>query len=416
MQIVLLDEVRFDSFAISHPNHNFYQTSNYGKFMTKHGYNSYYLGLVDDSGNIKAATLMIVKNEKNNKRKMGYAPRGFLIDWNDDNLVNEFTSKLKEFLSKRSFTYLKVDPLVIYKEHNMDGSEKIDGKNNSSFIQKLQSLGYIHMGYNNGMETNKPRWNALTVLDNNIISLYNSISKEARKKISESAKMGNKVYKGNANDINLLFSVINRTTPPLEYYLDYYQFFGQNNGFEVYFTKLEPVSYVNSSKTLYEQEEQRNSELNIQMQDWNNPNKEMIINEKLKSDELLSKYKKNMLEAINLFQKYPSGLVIAGVAIIKYGKTVTFFASGVNDNFKNQHPEYLLRWQLIQEFAKQGYQVVDFGGMMGEFNNEYSNLLKRELSNHIIEYVGEFDLVINKKAYYTGSKLNPILNWLNTPI
>lgn len=416
MQIVLLDEVRFDSFAISHPNHNFYQTSNYGKFMTKHGYNSYYLGLVDDSGNIKAATLMIVKNEKNNKRKMGYAPRGFLIDWNDDNLVNEFTSKLKEFLSKRSFTYLKVDPLVIYKEHKMDGSEKIDGKNNSSFIQKLQSLGYIHMGYNNGMETNKPRWNALTVLDNNIISLYNSISKEARKKISESAKMGNKVYKGNANDINLLFSVINRTTPPLEYYLDYYQFFGQNNGFEVYFTKLEPVSYVNSSKTLYEQEEQRNSELNIQMQDWNNPNKEMIINEKLKSDELLSKYKKNMLEAINLFQKYPSGLVIAGVAIIKYGKTVTFFASGVNDNFKNQHPEYLLRWQLIQEFAKQGYQVVDFGGMMGEFNNEYSNLLKRELSNHIIEYVGEFDLVINKKAYYTGSKLNPILNWLNTPI
>lgn len=416
MQIVLLDEVRFDSFAISHPNHNFYQTSNYGKFMTKHGYNSYYLGLVDDSGNIKAATLMIVKNEKNNKRKMGYAPRGFLIDWNDDNLVNEFTSKLKEFLSKRSFTYLKVDPLVIYKEHNMDGSEKIDGKNNSSFIQKLQSLGYIHMGYNNGMETNKPRWNALTVLDNNIISLYNSISKEARKKISESAKMGNKVYKGNANDINLLFSIINKTTPPLEYYLDYYQFFGQNNGFEVYFTKLEPVSYVNSSKTLYEQEEQRNSELNIQMQDWNNPNKEMIINEKLKSDELLSKYKKNMLEAINLFQKYPSGLVIAGVAIIKYGKTVTFFASGVNDNFKNQHPEYLLRWQLIQEFAKQGYQVVDFGGMMGEFNNEYSNLLKRELSNHIIEYVGEFDLVINKKAYYTGSKLNPILNWLNTPI
>ena len=416
MQIVLLDEVRFDSFAISHPNHNFYQTSNYGKFMTKHGYNSYYLGLVDDSGNIKAATLMIVKNEKNNKRKMGYAPRGFLIDWNDDNLVNEFTSKLKEFLSKRSFTYLKVDPLVIYKEHNMDGSEKIDGKNNSSFIQKQQSLGYIHMGYNNGMETNKPRWNALTVLDNNIISLYNSISKEARKKISESAKMGNKVYKGNANDINLLFSIINKTTPPLEYYLDYYQFFGQNNGFEVYFTKLEPVSYVNSSKTLYEQEEQRNSELNIQMQDWNNPNKEMIINEKLKSDELLSKYKKNMLEAINLFQKYPSGLVIAGVAIIKYGKTVTFFASGVNDNFKNQHPEYLLRWQLIQEFAKQGYQVVDFGGMMGEFNNEYSNLLKRELSNHIIEYVGEFDLVINKKAYYTGSKLNPILNWLNTPI
>lgn len=416
MQIILLDEVRFDSFAISHPNYNFYQTSNYGRFMAKHGYNSYYLGLVDDIGEIKAATLMIVKNEKNNKRKMGYAPRGFLIDWNNDELVNEFTNKLKDFLSKRSFTYLKVDPLITYKEHNMDGSEKTSELTNTGFVQKLQSLGYIHMGYNNGLEASKPRWNTLTILNDNIITLYNSISKEARDKIKESARMGNKVYKGNLNDINLLFSIINKTNPPLEYYLDYYQFFSQNNGFEVYFTKLEPVSYVNSSKTLYEQEEQRNNELNNQIQDWNNPNKEMLINEKLKSDELLSKYKKNMLEAIKLFQQYPSGLVIAGVAIIKYGKTITFFASGMNDKFKDQNPEYLLRWQLMQEFAKQGYEIIDFGGMPGEFNNNYDNLIKREMSNKIVEYVGEFDLVINKKSYYTGSKLNPILNWLNTPI
>ena len=416
MQIVLLDEFRFDSFAMNHPNYNFYQSSNYGRFMTKHGYNAYYLGLVDDMGNIKAATLMIVKNEKNNKRKMGYAPRGFLIDWNNDALVSEFTNALKDFLSKRSFTYLKVDPQVVYNEHNIDGSEKIDGYNNGSFVQKLQSLGYIHMGYNKGMEASKPRWNAITVLDNNIINLYNSISKEAREKIMESSKLGNKVYKGGMNDISLLYSVINKQNPPLEYYLDYYQFFGQNNGFEVYFTKLEPVSYVNSSKTLYEKEEQRNNELNNQMQDWNNPNKEMIMNEKLKSDELVSKYKKNMLEAINLFQQYPSGLITAGVAVIKYGKTVTFFASGVNEKFKDQYPEYLLRWQLMQEFAKQGYQIIDFNGITGEFKDEYNSLIKRELSNHIVEYVGEFDLVINKKSYYTGSKLNPILNWLNTPI
>ena len=98
MQIVLLDEFRFDSFAMNHPNYNFYQSSNYGRFMTKHGYNAYYLGLVDDMGNIKAATLMIVKNEKNNKRKMGYAPRGFLIDWNNDALVSEFTNAIKDYI------------------------------------------------------------------------------------------------------------------------------------------------------------------------------------------------------------------------------------------------------------------------------------------------------------------------------
>lgn len=417
MQIILLDEIRFDNFAINHPYYNFYQSSNYGKFMTKHGYNSYYLGLADDIGEIKAATLMIVKNEKSSKRKMGYAPRGFLIDWNNDDLVKEFTEKLKEFLANRNFTYLKVDPLITLKEHNINGEVKQNAIDNTSFVNKLQSIGYIHLGYNNGMEALKPRWNAIMKLNNNITLLYNSISKEARSKITEASKMGNRVYKGGLNDISLLYNLINKSTPPLEYYLDYYQFFSQNNGFEVYFTKLEPVSYVNSSKNLYEKEEQRNNELNMQIQDFNNPNKEFVINEKLKSDELLSKYKKNMLEASSLFQKYPSGLVISGVAVIKYGKKITFLASGVNENFKNIYPEYLLKWQLASEFARNGYDIVDLGSLTGDFNNNsYLSTLNKELSNSIVEYVGEFDLVINKKSYYTGSKLNPILNWLNTPI
>ena len=414
MQIILLDELKFDAFAINHLNYNFYQSSNYGKFMSKHGYNSYYLGLSDDIGNIKAATLIIVKNDKSEKRKMGYAPRGFLIDWSDSELVREFTTKIKEFLAKRSFTYLKVDPMIVYKEYNSDGSLKYS--NSDDFVKKMQSLVYTHMGYNNGMEASKPRWNSIIKLDPNIISLYNSLSKEARNKIKKAAGNGFKVYKGSNTDISLFYNVLNRKNPPLEYYMDLYQFFNVNNGFEIYFVKLEPVSYVNSSKKMYEEEEQRNSNLNMQMQDFNNPNKDAIINEKLKSDEMLATYKKNMLEAINLFQKYPSGIIIATLAVIKYGKKVTFFVGASDEDHKNDYPDYLLRWQLAEYFSRGGYESIDYNGMMGMSNTDYDTTLKKELTNSVVEYVGEFDLVINKKTYYTGSKLNPILNWLNTPI
>ena len=416
MQVVLLDDVRFDEYAVNHPNYSFYQSSNYGKFMSKHGYNSYYLGLVNEMNEIKAATLMIDKNDQENKRKMGYCPRGFLIDWNDEFLVNEFTNKLKDFLSKRNFTYLKVDPKIVYKEHELDGLEKINGENNLEFVKKLQKLGYIHMGYNNGMEASKPRWDSLMVLDNNITNLFNTLPKDARSKIKEAADSGCRVYKGTSNDVNILYDTIGKQVPPAEYYLDFYEFFGQNNGFEIYFTKLEPVNFVNSSKKAFEMEEQRNNELNMLMQDWNNPNKANIINEKLKSDEILAKHKKNMVEAIQLFQKYPNGLVTAACAVVKYGKTVTFFANGVKEEYKSTYPEYLLHWQLIEYFAKQGYEVTEFNGIIGEFSEEQNNTIRREISNKIVEYVGEFDLVINKKAYYTGSKVNPIISWLNTPI
>lgn len=416
MQIVLLDETRFDTFASNHPNKNFYQSINYGKMMSKQGHNAYYLGLVDDLNEIKAATLLIVKNNKNDRRKMGYAPRGFLINWNDFDLVKEFTEELKNFLLKRSFTYIKIDPSIIYKEYDYNGNEKINNENNTSFVSKMQSLGYIHLGYNDNLEASKPRWNSLIALDNNIISLYNSISKNARKKIKDASIQGIKVYKGTINDIHILCNMLKNKNINQDYFYDYYQFFNQNSNFEIYFAKIEPVTFVNSSKNSYEKEERRNQDLNDMIQNFSTQNNEKIINEKIKSDNLIAKYKKNMQDAISLFQKHPNGIIIGGAAILKYGNTITFISSDLNNEFENYYPNYLLKWHLIQEFAQQGYKIVDFNGIIKDYKSNNNYLENVELSNKIVEYVGEFDLVINKKSYYTGSKLTPILNWLNTPI
>lgn len=419
MQIVLLDETRFDSFALNHPNQNYYQSSQYGRFVSKHGYNSYYLGMIDNTNEIKAATLIIVKNDKNNsKRKMGYAPRGFLIDWNNNELVEEFTNSIKDFLQKRGFTYLKLDPLVIYKEHSLIENEPTNNTimGQSEFVSKLQDLGYIHLGYNNGNETNKLRWEASCVLNKNLVSLYNSLIPDARKKIVNSNNFGCKVYKGTSNDISLLYDLIKSPKPDLEYFLDYYHFFNTNQNFEIYFSKLEPATSVNSTKAAYEKELSKNDLYNKQIQDFTNPNREALINQKMESDENLAKYKNNMLDASKLFQEYPSGVIVAATAIIKQGKQIYVVANGVNDKFKDKNPEYIMYWHIFQEYAMQGYEIFNFNGITGNYKNEEKYKYKAELSNRIVEYVGEFDLVINKKGYYTGSKLNPLINWLNAPI
>ena len=411
MQMVLLDENKFDEFAYNHPNKNFYQTSSYGKMMSKQGHNSYYLGLVDDFNNVKAATLLIVKNETSDKRKMGYAPRGFLIDWNDTELVQEFTESLKSFLLKRNFTYVKVDPLIIYKEYNVD-LEVIN--EHSSFVSKLQNLGYVHLGYNDGQETNNLRWNSIVKLSRNSNELYSSLSIDGRRKIVEANYNGNRVYKGNKNDFNMLFQMKTSKSITLDYLLDYYQFF--SNNIEVYFTKFEPVYFVNKSKSLYEKEEIKNQELNNMLQTGGSNNVDAIINQKLESDKLLNRYKADMQNAIASFQKYPSGIITSGIVVMKYDKTITVISSAVSDLVNDNISSYLLKWQLIQKYANEGYEIFDFNGMVKDYKKSSKYIENVELSNTIVEYVGEFDLVINKKSYYTGSKLNPIINWLNTPI
>ena len=411
MQMVLLDENKFDEFAYNHPNKNFYQTSSYGKMMSKQGHNSYYLGLVDDFNNVKAATLLIVKNETSDKRKMGYAPRGFLIDWNDTELVQEFTESLKSFLLKRNFTYVKVDPLIIYKEYNSNLEETNE---HSSFVSKLQNLGYVHLGYNDGQETNNLRWNSIVKLNRNSNELYNSLSIEGRKKIIEANKNGKRVYKGSKNDFYMLFQMKTSKSITLDYLLDYYQFF--SNNIEVYFTKFEPAHFVNKSKSLYEKEEIKNQELNNMLQTGGSNNVDAIINQKLESDKLLNKYKADMQNAIASFQKYPSGIITSGIVSMKYDKTITVISSAVSDLVENNISSYLLKWQLMQKYANEGYEIFDFNGMVKDYKKSSKYIENVELSNTIVEYVGEFDLVINKKSYYTGSKLNPIINWLNTPI
>ena len=414
MQIILLEENRFDEYAINHPNYNIYQSSNYGRLMTKKGYNAYYLRLVDDSNKILAATLMIVKNDKEaTKRKMGYAPRGFLIDWNDENLVKDFTEKIKEFLSNRGFTYLKLDPQVIYKSYDNKGNEKSNLNQNNYFVSQLQNFGYIHMGFNKGKETNKSRYNSIIKLSENPVYTYNELSKEARGKIQEASKNGCKVYKGTNNDIGLLSELINDISK--EDMLDYYQFFNSNNTFEIYFTKLEPVSFVNSSKKMFEEEEYKNAELTRAMQDFNVPNKEEIVNQKMESDEKLASYKKNMMNAIALFQKFPSGIVISALIAIKNKQNALFLSEGSLNDYKHLYPDYLLKWQVAQEYSNQGLKIVDCNEIDSNLTSN-SYIEKKEMATELVEYVGEFDLVINKRGYYTGSKLNPIISWLNTPI
>ena len=108
MEIRQLTTEEFDSFAKNYPYKNFYQTAEYGTLMDRHAFNDYYLGLIDDSNNLVAATLILV-NRVVIGYKWGYCPRGYLIDYkNEEQLVaylkyeNVFFTLLIASLSKGS--------------------------------------------------------------------------------------------------------------------------------------------------------------------------------------------------------------------------------------------------------------------------------------------------------------------------
>ena len=89
MYIKELTNAEFNLFTDSYPYFSIYQTSEYGFIMNTQNYTSLFLGLIDDNKKVVAASLILI--EKEGMFKYAYAPKGFLIDYNNKELVKEFT-------------------------------------------------------------------------------------------------------------------------------------------------------------------------------------------------------------------------------------------------------------------------------------------------------------------------------------
>ena len=101
--IIELSKRDFDEYAFKHPYRTFYQTSQYGMLMSKHGFRPIFIGY--DDGGLKAAAMILVKEQLN--FKIGYCPRGYLVDFNNYKLVEDFTFALKSYLSKKGIISIR---------------------------------------------------------------------------------------------------------------------------------------------------------------------------------------------------------------------------------------------------------------------------------------------------------------------
>lgn len=66
--------------------------------------------------------------------------------------------------------------------------------------------------------------------------------------------------------------------------------------------------------------------------------------------------------------------------------------------------QYKIQFTMIEETKKRGLDIYDFGGISGIFVSDTPNYgvyeFKRGFGGYVIEYIGEFDLIINHFYYY----------------
>lgn len=413
LKIVFLKQNEFEDFESKHELKNFYQTISYGHLMTKFGFQENYIGFVEGDTLIGAS--LILSRPIFMGFKYGYAPHGLLLNYTSNEYLEQIAKKLKSFLLKQGFLILKIDPLIIKSIRDKDGNIISENVNIQPIMDLLKKLDFSHCGFNNYLESVKPRWHAILPIENLTTNqLFYNMEKQVRNKLRKSIKFGIEIYKGTSTDIEKMYSFIKeKGNYSLKYYEEFQKTF--NDNFEIYFARLNTNIYVLNSTKLYDKESEINDYLSNIIQNEGSKGKDMrnILNKKMESDRVLASYKRHLIKSTKLLKDYPDGLIIGGSIIIKYADTITFLIDGYNKDFSNLSPNYLSKWYIIEKYSHTGIKYFDLNAISGDFknkDNKYKGLNESKMGFNSIgyEYIGEFNLIVNKPIYalYRGTKDN----------
>lgn len=384
----------FTNFQKNHPLSNFYQTINYGLLMAEHGYDYDLVGLVDDNNNVVAASLILIKSI-GIKSNYGYAPRGFLVDYENKYILDTFTQKLKEYYYKKNTIFIKLNPFITIGE--IDNSTYETTYNSKrDIIYNLAQFGYKKLKDNLYFESQLPRFNA--IVDLNTISSQ-KYSKNTKNKIKKGIRKGLKFAKYPKEYLNDFYKFVeNKNSNDEFFYKDFYTCFSKEDNVDLFLVSIDYYEFLQNSQYVYNEELEINNKLNSKLA---NAKSDKIINAKMTSDRTLLSYKNDIMEATKGMSDNKEGF-IAGAIVVKHNDTATVIASGYDINYKRFSPNYFLHYSIIK-YYNDNYKYLDLNGIVGDFKNEnpYSGLNRFKLgfNPNIYEYLGEFDLIIEPKTY-----------------
>ena len=288
MQIKELTIQVFELFVQNSPLKNYMQSVEYARLMGENHYNYDYIGLVDEKNTVLAASL-ILKRRISFNMFYGYAPKGFLINYYDENLVRTFIEKLKEYYQKNNIIFIKVNPEIVVGEINPKNHEFRESAN-MQLKNNFEKYGFLKLKDNLYFESIVPRFNAYVDLKNSKFSDY---SKTNRNKVRNSLRKGLYLTKGTYEDIEEFYKLLDNDKS-IGYYKSLYNLFNKDDRIDLLLVKVDFEQFIKNSQVLYEEELNRNGLLNEILHRSHN---KADLNSKMASDSRLCTIKNEIISA-----------------------------------------------------------------------------------------------------------------------
>lgn len=413
MKLIELEEKKFDHYVKNHKQKShFLQSSAWGKFSYKtRCLKPFYLGLIDENKNLVGATLLLKKSLPF-KFCYFYAPRGFVIDFEDENLIKHMTNEVVKFVKKHHAIFVKIDPDIIYRKENYLGEEQKLDYDSNKIIKKLKEAGFRHLGFTKNFETTQPRYTFRIDLNQSMNEIEDHFSKTTKQRINKAEKLGTEVVIGDEKDIHEFYHLMLLTearkdfvSHTEEYYQNLYETFNEENKATLFLGK------VNLEKVI-EEGKKRLKKIISEIESM--PTENLSKSAKTKLAEL-TKQKEKEKEEIEKYKvakdKYGKEITLNAHWIMEYGDKAWVLYAGNHNILTETYANYHTYYEHIKYCKERGLKIYDQFGTIGDLSKDNPRLglheFKKKFGGDYVEFIGEFDYVVNPIMYIIFTKLVP---------
>lgn len=389
-----------DYFVKQHPNGDLLQLTKWAESKQLTGWYSKRIAVGRDN-EVAGVGQLLFKPVPKLPFTLCYVSRGFVCDYNDKEVVNALTSFAVEVARAERAYAIKIDP-------------DVEVKAAGDLIEYMQSLGYRHKGFEDGLSKRyiQPRMTMITDIDQEDEPLIQSFEKNNRSRVKLSQKKGTEAYIAGREDLKTFAALMKETgerdgflTRDVSYFENIYDALHPDGDAELFLVKLVPSHVMPKIQEEYNMLEAKKQKLEQKKDQKKAQNqlKDIALQQ--------TKLSKQLTELKQLNEAHPEGKILSG-ALLTFSGYKSYYLYGASSNeYRDYLPNHNMQISMMRYARSRGAKSYDFGGTDNNppKGSEHFGLwqFKKAWGTRLSEKVGEFDYVLNQPVYQLIEQVKP---------
>lgn len=412
MKIQNISEKEYNNFALENKQDHFLHSIEWGNTRKKINWDYEVIGFYKDDS-LKAAAIVMFKKFPYVNKYYAYTSRGFIANYEDKELLDSFTNELRKYLKQKNVVSFTIDPDITLNILDDEYQVVETFESSKRIMDNLSSVGYEHQGFLNNFEGIQPRHTfRIDIANLSKEDLLKKMHRSTRYSINLVSKSDlNVEYKTKDNldeFMKLMEETTNRdgfTSRDISYYQNIMDEFGDD--IKLIFVSIEPAKVLKAHE---DQLADIQKEISDIVGDGNIDDLGKKAKSKIKEKSTQEEKIKEKIEKLKPYMQHDK-LNLATAFLITYNNKAWYAYGASSDHLREYRPTYLIYKTMIDYCYDNNMEFLDLFGVGGELNPDSHihglYVIKKGFGGDLHEFIGEYDLVINKFYYSMFKSLFP---------